>query len=99
MKKGTEAAQCKNHKPLWLKLGILFPAISLVCGIVIYAAPGLATSLLELLTHSKWQFTVQLFDATNFIIGLALWAIIGTLVGWAFTRMCDCCDEKQDRKK
>lgn len=94
MKKGTKDACCHNHKPLWLKLGILFPTISLLCGILVYGAPGLATWLLEHLTHSTWQFTIQPFDAASFAAGLVAWAIIGALVGWAVSKMCDCCNVK-----
>ena len=86
---GNMNLRCK--KPMWWKLGVLFPAISLVCGIIVYAAPGAATWLLENLTHSRWQFSIQPFDAAQFAVGLALWAIIGALVGWGYSKLCDCC--------
>ncbi|MEM2138403.1 MAG: DUF5676 family membrane protein [Candidatus Anstonellaceae archaeon] len=88
---------CK--KPMWYKLGVLFPAISLACGIVIYAVPGAGTWLLEHLTHSRWQFEIQPFDATQFVVGLALWAIIGAAVGWAFERLCDCCQPNMKARR
>ena len=88
---------CK--KPLWYKLGIFFPAIYIACGILIYTAPELARSILEHLTHSTMQFTVQPFNATNLIIGTVAWAAIGAIVGFAFSKLCDCCEEKPSKRK
>lgn len=86
---------CK--RPMWWKLGLLFPAISLACGIIVYAAPDAAIWLLEHLTHSRWQFAIQSFDLTQFIVGLVLWAIIGAAMGWGYSKLCNCC-ERSDWK-
>lgn len=82
------------RKILGYRLGALFAGISIVCAIIIYTAPGLAHNILELLTHSTWQFTIQPFDAARIIISAIVWGIIGIIIGFAFTGLCDCIKDR-----
>ncbi len=83
-----EAVEMCSTKNLGIRLGALFAGISIVCGIVIYSWPGLASSLLEYLTHSSWQYTIKPFDPIRFVGGAALWFLIGNAIGLAFSKMC-----------
>ncbi|MBI5228409.1 hypothetical protein HY988_07495 [Candidatus Micrarchaeota archaeon] len=84
-------------KNLGRNLAILFAGISLVCGIVVYAVPGMAHTLLSYLTHSTWQFAIRPFDPINFVIGLLLWAAIGFVIGSIFSKLSEW-DNKTDKK-
>ncbi len=86
------------EKTLGYRLGALFAGISLVCAIVVYAAPDLAHKLLELLTHSTWQFTIKPFNILEIITGAVLWLGIGILIGFAFSGICNCIKEDKKRK-
>ena len=76
-------------KNLGYNLAILFAVLDIICGVIIYTIPGAANKLLEYLTHSTWQFTIRSFDPVNFIIGIILWAVIGFVIGTAFSKLCE----------
>ena len=86
-------------KALGYRLGALFAGIYVICGIIVYTAPDLAHKILELLTHSIWQFTIQPFNIVNFLIGIILWAVIGILVGFALSGLCECIKDNDKTKK
>jgi len=74
-----------------VKLGTLLAGISLACGILVYTVPDAATKALSYLTHSTWSFTINPFNPATFAAGLALWFVIGVIVGFAHRKLCDCC--------
>ena len=80
---------------LGIRLAALFSVLYVLCGIIVYAVPGIGISIIELLTHSTIQLTVQPFNAVNFIIGFAAWAIIGLIVGIGWAIICECCKEQK----
>ena len=86
-----------SGKIIGYRLGALFAVLSLVCAIIVYAAPDFAPSILEYLTHSTWQFTIRPFNIIEVFIGAGLWAIIGLLVGFVFSGICNCikCNPKK----
>ncbi len=84
---------CRN-KTWSYGLAGLFALLDVICGIIVYTAPGAATKLLEYLTHSTWQFAIKPFDPVSFAIGIVLWAVIGFAVGTAFSKICEACERK-----
>lgn len=73
-------------------LGALFAALSIICGIVVYAAPDLARKAVGLLTHSEWQFEFKPFDLGGFVLAALLWGIIGFAVAILHNKICECCE-------
>ncbi|MBI2079713.1 hypothetical protein HYT84_03040 [Candidatus Micrarchaeota archaeon] len=74
---------------LWFKLGVLLAGLSAACGVLIYLAPDLTLKIAGYLVHSTIEFKIKPFDLVEFIIGLVLWGLIGTIIGFIFTKICD----------
>ena len=81
-------------KTLGERLAVLFSGISVICGIIVYTVPDLAHNLMRYLTHSDWQFTIRPFNPIEFVGGAVLWAIIGFVIGTAFSKLCECKEKK-----
>ena len=78
----------KDAKVFGLKFGALLAGLSLVCGILLYTAPDLTMQVAGYLTHSSIQFAAKPFDLWAFVLGLLLWGIIGTAIGYIIAKMC-----------
>ncbi|HLC79235.1 MAG TPA: DUF5676 family membrane protein [archaeon] len=78
----------KNATVFGLKFGALLGGLSAICGILLYVSPGPSMKIAEYLTHSTIQFTIKPFEPAGFVIGVALWAIIGTALGYIAAKMC-----------
>ncbi len=85
--KKTNNVQKLSEKTTSLSLGSLFGLVSLACGILVYAIPDAAMSLLTSMIHSSlpWQKTV--FDAGKFAQGLAVAIVLGLVLGYAFAKL------------
>lgn len=88
----------RDAKALGFALGALLAGISIVCGILVYAAPNVAITVAGYLTHSTIPFVIKPFDAAGFIIGLVLWFVIGFVIGFVFAKLCGCCEEKPKKQ-
>ncbi len=82
-------------KSLSVKLGLFFAAVSLACGILVYAAPGALQAAISYLIHSEFSFTPKPFSAANLVVGVVLWFAIGAVAGLAWTKLCDCCKKEK----
>lgn len=78
-------------KSLSVRLGLLFSALSLACGILVYAVPGVLQTAISFLIHSEFNFAPKPFSAANIVIGAVIWFAIGAVVGIVWTKLCDCC--------
>ena len=76
-----------DGKRLGIALGTVFAAASVICGILVYTVPGVSMKLLEYLTHSTWEYSIQPFDPMQFILGVLAWAVIGFVGGWVIAKL------------
>ena len=74
-----------------LRLGLLFAALYVACGILVYAVPGFSTAFFTLLTHSTVEFSVRPFNALEFVLGIVAWFAIGIIVSLLHKKICECC--------
>ncbi len=88
----------RDAKTVGFALGALLAGISLVCGIVVYAAPNIAIQIAGYLTHSTIPFVIRPFDPASFVIGLVLWAVFGFIIGFVFAKLCGCCEENPKKQ-
>ncbi len=72
-------------------LGALFAVLSLICGILLYLAPGLSFKIADYMTHGTMQFTIRPFDLGGILIGAALWFIAGVIISVLHAKLCECC--------
>ncbi|MEK6982095.1 MAG: hypothetical protein AABX38_04150 [Candidatus Micrarchaeota archaeon] len=72
------------------KLGVLFPALSVLCAALIYVLPAeIVANAVSYLTHATFVYTRQPFNILNIAIGAAIWSIFGFVTGVIYEKISE----------
>lgn len=94
MKMGGKSAAAGRGIESGYALGALFAVLSLICGLLLYIAPGLSFKIADYMTHGTMQFAIKPFDLGGMLIGAALWFVAGMIISVLHAKLCECCRMK-----